>query len=500
MRQIIYSILTFGIFLLAFVACEKEIPSVKHVYTPEELAYLDSLEQEKYKINANDSLILNITLPRDTTNYLGIDVSIDSTFILEKLGYSSLEEFSAALGAVSAGVQSGQEVDFQVISGSTGYDYTGNLTANGLGYWFDANGDVVSWGETNMIFTEFNPSTASFVVGQHPGRLSTGNQHRIIILLVKDDYRLALVFKITVGDIYVEEMPEAEVVSSYDLTLEVIPDNSYAATDLNFDFEQASSDMGISADELRANLTFLGINPDETNTSTYTADAGYWYAKNGFVTNWGAEGCVLFVNYEEGVFHIGQFPDAAVEGESYTVQVGLLYKDTKMVQYNITVTVIGYVDPETPPTGDPQSLEVAYNVMQAYANDWSANTRINVKDTLRQAFKMTTYQIHQAIDSGDLVFSGLNTDGSVYTNDEGMPASTANHPGHWYGRDGNVTVWADSLNAPVVYSELLHGNELLEFSIGHHPENAKPGDQFSYKQVAELNGGKVTFTFNITIE
>ena len=123
-----------------------------------------------------------------------------------------------------------------------------------------------------------------------------------------------------------------------------------------------------------------------------------------------------------------------------------------------------------------------------------------MKELLRDAFKMTTFQIHQAISNGELVFSGINADGSVYTDADGNPVSTANYPGHWFGADGNVTVWGSADNAPIVYSELAHSETSLELSIGHHPDNAKSGDTVTIKQIAELNGGKATFTITITID
>ncbi|TRZ45036.1 DUF4859 domain-containing protein [Robertkochia solimangrovi] len=50
----------------------------------------------------------------------------------------------------------------------------GNLneetTANGYGHWFDANGDVTSWGSDAVLFSEFSASSFSFTIGQYPGQ------------------------------------------------------------------------------------------------------------------------------------------------------------------------------------------------------------------------------------------------------------------------------------------------------------------------------------------
>ena len=49
-------------------------------------------------------------------------------------------------------------------------------TANGYGHWFDANGNVISWGEGAMVFSEYDATNFSFSIGQYPGHCSTGDQ------------------------------------------------------------------------------------------------------------------------------------------------------------------------------------------------------------------------------------------------------------------------------------------------------------------------------------
>lgn len=263
-----------------------------------------------------------------------------------------MSDLNTALGTVTSGVQSDNTITFFAIDASTRYDNVGKLTANGFGYWSDANGDVCSWGDNDRLFCEFDPTTASFNIGQHPKHIKTGEKYKVIQMMKKGDYRVAFIFNITVGDYYKEVIPVAENVATYNLTLSVVQDNSYAASDLAFDFAAAASAKGVSTAELTANKTIYGINADGTKTSAYTADAGYWYTKSGNVCNYGATGIAVFVNYEDGKFHIGQMPNACAEGESYTVSLGVMYKNTKMVTYIITVKILGYVDPETKPAGN----------------------------------------------------------------------------------------------------------------------------------------------------
>jgi hypothetical protein len=253
-------------------------------------------------------------------------------------------------------------------------------------------------------------------------------------------------------------------------------------------------------------VTFFAINKSTGyDHAGYTANGlGHWFDGAGDVVSWG-EPAQLYseFNQETFTFFIGQFPDKLVEGETYKI-IQAVKKGSYRLAFVFNITVGApppdYVDPETPPAGVPKTVEKTYEVEQTFANDWSANSRIDVKETLRDAFKMTTYQIHKAIENDELVFSGVNADGSIYKDGDGNPVSTANHPGHWFALNGNVTTWGDVTNKPFVYSEFGHDNALLEFSIGLHPENAKAGDETTIKQIAELNGGKVTLIFKFKVK
>jgi hypothetical protein len=340
MKKFITSILILGIAAFSIMSCEEDVFSSKHNYTEEEIKLRDSLEAVRNNIPADYILTYDIEIPLDTVNYRGVEVPIDTDVLLEKLGFATAEELTAALGTVDGGAQFDHTVTFMAINNSTRFDYTGAFTANGLGYWFDPNGDVINWGDDDALFSELNMETFTFFVGQHPKHLNKGDVHKIIQVMQKDDYRVAFVINVTVGDYYKEEVPNAVNVSTTELTLEVTPNNEYAPTDLPFDFAAAATAMGVSESELSENLTFYGVSSDETMTSTYTADAGYWYTKAGDVTDWGAEGCSVYVNYEDGIFHIGQFPEACQVGDEFTLTVAVMYKTTKMATYKITVKVV----------------------------------------------------------------------------------------------------------------------------------------------------------------
>lgn len=52
-------------------------------------------------------------------------------------------------------------------------------TANGYGHWFDTNGDVISWGSSAMVYSEFDATNYVFTIGQYPDHCESGDQFTI---------------------------------------------------------------------------------------------------------------------------------------------------------------------------------------------------------------------------------------------------------------------------------------------------------------------------------
>ncbi|MBN1188075.1 MAG: DUF4859 domain-containing protein [Bacteroidales bacterium] len=369
-RTILKNLLVLLALIAGFVACEKDEASKERKLTPEEIEIIRIQDSLKNLIDADTFIIYAVVLPRDAADYRLVEIQHDSTRIAKSLGFSTPAALTTALGTVVDKAQTGNTVKWMAINASTRSDYLDLYTANGLGFWYDKNGDVVSWDDsetgTSVLFTEHDYTAWITYLGQFPDRLVTGDKHSLINVLENaSGYRVALIFNVTVGEDYVEPP---------------------------------------------------------------------------------------------------------------------------------------YEDPETPPTGSPVALDTTITVSHPYDSNWASNSSVNVRNIMRNAFKQTTYQIYQAIDEGTFVYKGINADESVYVDGDGNPASTANYPGHWFDIDGNVTTWGDTINKPAVYSEIGWTKESLNMNIGHHPDNITSGAVVSFKQKAELNGGSVTFTVNLTVE
>ncbi|MBN2611573.1 MAG: DUF4859 domain-containing protein [Bacteroidales bacterium] len=122
------------------------------------------------------TFIYNLSFPADASAYTGTSVSVD----VVKLCYAfvlSTTEITANVGLPSTT----KKIKFYGVN-SDG-TMAVNATANGLGHWFDADGNVCSWssGETgvNRVFAEFDASNFVFSIGQHPGRCTVGDTYKI---------------------------------------------------------------------------------------------------------------------------------------------------------------------------------------------------------------------------------------------------------------------------------------------------------------------------------
>ena len=132
----------------------------------------------------------SVSFPADGAAYSGTSVSID----VVKLCYAFVlnsTEITANIGLPNTS----RKIKFY------GVNANGSLanaaTANGLGHWFDAKGDVCAWssgtGGINKVYSEFNESTMTFTIGQHPGRCSAGDHYTI---------KQAMVYSPTTGQYY----------------------------------------------------------------------------------------------------------------------------------------------------------------------------------------------------------------------------------------------------------------------------------------------------------
>ncbi|WP_163713698.1 DUF4859 domain-containing protein [Mangrovibacterium lignilyticum] len=476
---IILCILTAG-----FISCEDNADfSSLHELTADEIAEIarqDSIEEAaKNKINANLVLEYSVDITTSGTLYDGVSLPIDIDQIAELFGLTE-EEVLAGIAEESGA----PEIKGFAMEGETHSDVASATNTNSTwGHWWDADNKITTWGETAMVFAEFDYETGEFAIGQYPGHLEDGQTLEIIEALKYNELRVAVVVTINAK---APGQVSAEVVSTQNISVDVYPRLGYDADSIEFDLDQALTDLGVSSiDE----VSFIGVNEDGSYNQEPVIDGvGFWYDLNGYVGSWGenASFYTYYGEFSDNEISIGQFPGNITEEQTYDIKYGI-FANNKIVMLDFAITVVPYTNPETAPTGDPQALSSDITLSKAYGDDY-ASVQADIKETLRDAFKMTTYEISRAIMTGELkLYQGAIT--------ETDPEYTSDVPGYWLTAEGTAGGWGESL----VWCSIGYTETELYLYGGNHPANAVAGNSVSTTYIATLNGGSVTFniTFNI---
>ena len=364
--------------------------------------------------------------------------------------------------------------------------YAQEYSADPPGFWYDKLGFAGSWGDDASVYTAFDGS--NILVGQMPNAMEAGSTVTI-------SYGAMANNKIVMNEITVNITAKGdvagEIVATNNLTLTCSPNNDYVTVAVpGFDAAATLSALGAASwSEVK------WTTPTEDGyAQDYNADApGFWYGQDGKLGAWGDDASV-FAHFDAATetIGIGQMPEKMPAGSTVTIEFDAA-ANGKLVQNIITVNVVAYEDPETAPVGNPESIEKDITLTKVYDNEWGATDNFDVKEDLRQAFKMTTYQIYSAIKSGELKM-WIDEVGKP-ADDAGNPAYTGEAPGYWLDMEGQAAAWGSGNE--LVYVFLGCSETELFFYAANHPELfPAEGGSMKVKYVIECNG--VTATYNIT--
>ncbi len=165
-------------------------------------------DQWPYKVKfSNTDILGNVTFegnetPSDAT------LTFNKTFAVNADAYTGTSVTVDATELANAFVLQSSEISEKMGNAVTfyGVESDGTLnattTANGYGHWFDADGNVCSWGEEAKLFSEYDASTFTFSIGQYPGHCVSGDQFTIKQALVYEyesgkSVQVTFVFNIT---------------------------------------------------------------------------------------------------------------------------------------------------------------------------------------------------------------------------------------------------------------------------------------------------------------
>ena len=151
------------------------------------------------------TLTYDVTFPADAAAYSGTQVSVGGQ-AAAKLGTAfQLQTYEIAdkMQAYSASGPGQGKIMFYAVNADSTLAASGS-TANGYGHWFNAAGQVGPYGN-GYIFSEFDPATLTFSIGQYPGKCTKGSQYTVrqALRYRKSSIRQAIarfIFNITIGD------------------------------------------------------------------------------------------------------------------------------------------------------------------------------------------------------------------------------------------------------------------------------------------------------------
>ena len=170
----------------------------------------------------------DLTFPRDTKAYSGTTVSVSgrAAATLGTAFQMQPTDIAGMMQTWSANGPSPGKVMFYAVN-ADGKLASSASTANGYGHWFNAAGKVGAYA-AGYIYSEFDPATLTFTVGQYPGKCAEGSTYTIRQALryrnADNQYAVAtFIFNVTVGgqaasatlsNIEYEVDPEQTAVSS----------------------------------------------------------------------------------------------------------------------------------------------------------------------------------------------------------------------------------------------------------------------------------------------
>lgn len=128
-------------------------------------------------------VVLNyeVSFPADSVDYTGTSLTISGNAaarLCTALQLSVSDIGNRIVEYQSEGPSDGELMFYP--SDADGTIVESGSTANDYGHWFDADGNVCSWGSDARLFSEFrDPSSLTFYIGQYPNKCAEGDNFTI---------------------------------------------------------------------------------------------------------------------------------------------------------------------------------------------------------------------------------------------------------------------------------------------------------------------------------
>lgn len=278
----------------------------------------------------------------------------------------------------------------------------------------------------------------SFVVGQYPGNLQTGEKWPVDLYVLWGDK--AYVIRYTMN---IAEPPSAgfdgmeQVGETIELVYEQQPTTDYSAVSVMLDTQAAAEALGCEEGSL--SLKAL-ISENGFSMSTTANNGGWWFNKEGFVTSYGNNSAFFIEPAASGVYsalNMGQMPNVLADGESVSTSLYLVNGE-KFVKYHITFNIVqkeiegSWEDWTSVAT---RTLNIQQEANEGYA--WSSKAGVISNAELTTLIGTTAPTLYALLDPAT-----LETGACPYTDNYSM----GEKPGFWLTNEGYRADWGN--NAP----------------------------------------------------
>ncbi|MBP5723102.1 MAG: DUF4859 domain-containing protein [Bacteroidales bacterium] len=358
-----------------FVSCDK-----KDDPTPE--------KEEK----VNKDLVLEYSLTFANSEIIDYDskqVELDLNTIAAYLGVDKEQLGSALTGKEKS------DITCLAINNSTNSDTIRSNTQYHWGHWWEKNGDVCEKynGMFQSAFT-YEEGIGIFNIYLNYDRYEVC-QTKITEALRYQGKCVKIVFTISVIDLNDKQ----HIVATNSMSVDyLVTSQSQQVTVDDFNAEATLSALGANSWDDVIWLVKGESGYKTVYVSTVTKEPCYYYDENGDYTSSLLES-VIYATVLEGQLSIQQMGTEVKPNGTMTIKFYMLYNN-KIVENSVTINFVDYLDPETAPEGSPASIEKDLSVTFP-RNDWES-TSIDITEDLRQCFKMTTYQVHKAINNNEI--------------------------------------------------------------------------------------------------
>ena len=445
-----------------FVSCDK-----KDDPTP---------EKEKKE---NKDLVLEYSLTFANSEIIDYDskqVELDLNTIAAYLGVDKEQLGSALTGKEKS------DITCLAINNSTNSDTIRSNTQYHWGHWWEKNGDVCEKynGMFQSAFT-YKEGIGIFNIYLNYDRYEVC-QTKITEALRYQGKCVKIIFTISVIDLNDKQ----HIVATNSMSVDyLVTSQSQKVFIDDFNAEATLSALGASSWD---NVIWLVEGERGYKTvyvSTVTKEPCYYYDENGDYTSSLLES-VIYATVLEGQLSIQQMGTEVKPNGTMTIKFYMLYNN-KIVENSVSINFVDYLDPETAPEGTPASIEKDLSV--TFSRKDGEATSIDITEDLRQCFKMTTYQVHKAIDNNEI---------KIWYGEVGKGEYNS---GFYIDTEGNVVSASDffSMFSSIIASSTINSAEdniaisLMTINATSNPDITT----ITPKLILEKDG--VTATFNITI-